>query len=176
MARTARAVAAGMRLSRTVALVSLTVAFVVIACGDGEDGGPSVTPTLADAGEVEKADCPAIPPAEGAECLLPEGTTCAFDVCSGRIARCSQGVWRRATNAPARVECPDPPPGPGDPCPPCWAPETACTYGAECSSPDAGERRALARCPGATWEVSFEVCRDGASGPDVQGDADTDSG
>jgi hypothetical protein len=132
--------------------------------GSGEDGAA-----------LDLATCPKTAPAGGSLCLLPEGTTCDFGSCGITIARCSQGAWRFASNAPPSPSCPEAPPNPDVACPACWPAAITCPYGsADCSAADASANTAVASCPHGTWVLDIRPCRDGG-GADVQGDGGPDA-
>jgi hypothetical protein len=156
-----------------LALGSLLAA-VAAACGaDTED--PATLPERgAEDSGIIVATCPKARPANGTECLLPEGTTCDFGQCGTLLAQCSRGLWVLASNDPPRPPCPDVAPNPGIACPPCWAPAVSCPYGStDCSLPDASDNKTIATCPDGGWVVEFRPCRD--AGPDVQGDGGPDA-
>jgi len=166
LARIAGLAAALVLLSSAAALAG--------ACGDGSASTPPPPDGGDDGGQVATSDCPTIEPRNGAECLLPQGTTCDFGQCGTRLAECTRGAWRVGSNTPPRPPCPVLPPNPDTPCPACWPAEISCTYGSsDCSLADASPNTAIASCPkGASgnWVFDIRPCRDGG-GPDVQGDA-----
>jgi hypothetical protein len=130
--------------------------------GEGEDANPIVTV------------CPSVPPDDYAECNLPEGSSCLFELCPTRIAQCTRGRWRFGNNAPPLLVCPDAPPESESECPPCWPDSVTCPYGSlDCSAEDASINTAVASCVRGTWAVDIRPCRNGG-GSNVQGDADGD--
>lgn len=158
-----------------LAAAFVTAAAVAAACGDSSPLVPDQDGGAVDEAGVDPAMCPEVAPVEGARCLLPEGTTCAFGACGVGIARCTRGVWRYGDNQLPRPECPATPPERDTACPACWPPETTCRYGSEdCTAPDASLNTAVAGCLDGGWTVEIRPCRDGG-GPDVQGDGGLDA-
>ncbi len=161
-------------LASIAGVLLFAAAAVTIASACGTDGDPLLTPEAgAEGAAVLDGGCPVARPANGAECLLPEGTTCDFGLCGTRLARCSGGQWQVASNLPPRPPCPEFPPNIDTSCPACWSADVTCNYGSnDCSLPDASDNTTLATCPDGGWVVEFRPCRD--AGPDVQDDGGLD--
>lgn len=158
-------------LAQIAGVLLSAAAAVAIASACGTDNADPSAPEEAGAesGAVLDGGCPVTRPANGAICLLPEGTTCDFGLCGTRLARCSAGQWQVASNLPPRPPCPKDPPNIDTSCPACWSADVTCSYGSDdCSLPDASDNTTLATCPAGAWVVEFRPCRD--AGPDVQGD------
>lgn len=140
--------------------------------GIGACTSQSATAPTADAmtddATMTEGICPGAAPQAGAECLLPEGTLCAFGACGTPIAVCTHGRWQFGGN-PASPACPDSPPASESACPKCWPETQTCRYGSvDCTAPDASANRTVASCPNGTWVLAFTPCADAST--DVQGD------
>lgn len=159
-----------------IAAVLASCAAVQTACSG--DPAPSESPDsgISDDTGTSRSVCPDAAPDATATCLLPEGTTCSFDGCGTKIAQCTKGVWRYATNPELRPACPPEPPGLDELCPPCWPEARSCPYGStDCSLPDASANAATASCVGGKWVVDIRPCNPSKdAGADVQGDAGLD--
>ncbi|MBN9163082.1 MAG: hypothetical protein BGO98_36525 [Myxococcales bacterium 68-20] len=173
-----------MRNRSLAALIAAIVSIATIAGACGDD--PSVNPTSPDSGDplemLGESVCPDAAPGAGEGCVVPEGTTCAYGVCSP-IAQCSQGAWRYSGNPPARPPCPKDFPVSDSVCPPCWPTGLECTYGSrDCSMPDASANTTVASCAdgGAgsplRWSLrTFPCVAVTDAGADVQRDAEPDA-
>ncbi len=164
------------RLVSTRALAQVAAALLAGAafasCSDDSQGVVELDDGGASDGGVARALCPDATPSAGEVCLLPEGTTCAFQGCGAGFAQCVGSRWRYGGNP--RPLCPEELPDPDVPCPVCFAPEIECPYGNVGCVVDGGDRLAIASCPLGTWRIEVRPCDDGG-GPDVQGDADADA-
>ncbi len=150
-------------------LIGAASAAIASACGTELDPGAATPEAGAEGGAVLDGGCPVDRPTNGATCLLPEGTTCDFGRCGTRLAQCSGGTWKVASNDPSRPPCPEFAPNMDTFCPACWSADVTCSYGSsDCSLPDASDNTTVATCPHGGWLVEFRPCRD--AGPDVQGD------
>lgn len=150
-----------------------TIIVAVARCTD-EQTQPDASPDSGTTpGAVGQGVCPDAAPSAGESCVLPEGTTCAFGVCTSAIAQCSLGTWRLGGGPPARAACPVDFPVSGDNCPPCFSEDVACVYGSNDCSVSAN--RSTAVCDSGAWEITTTACTIMDAGADVQRDADADS-
>jgi hypothetical protein len=158
------------------------VATIAVACTDEaklETARPdSGTPPAV----VGDSVCPDLAPDGGSECVLPEGTTCAFGACGSSIAECTRGVWQYSGNPAPAPPCPKDFPASESACPPCWPTNAECTYGSsDCSAPDASTNTTVASCSSASsteprvWRLRTFPCAIVDAGADVQGDAGPDA-
>ena len=159
-----------------VAVISAATVAIVSSCADGESTPGGGDEAGAPGVGLGPADCASVgpPPEDGAECRLPEGTTCDFG-CGARFARCSAGHWHYGDNGPGE-RCPAIVPEVDDLCAACWPAGVTCTYHAE-SCEDGGAEAgdggtgqiATAACADGHWKLAYAPCGD--AGADVQGDA-----
>ena len=171
-------------LRRRFAVLGFTfvvTATIAVACGDDPGTSPDDSDSGSPLGVLGDSVCPDAAPEAGEGCVLPEGTTCSFGVCSP-IARCSRGAWRYSGNPQPRPPCPKDFPASESACPPCWPTGLECTYGSsDCSAPDASANTTVASCVdgGADrplrWVLRSFPCGITDAGADVQGDAAPDA-
>lgn len=166
---------APLRRAAALSFFVLVALHVATSCAEAGTDDGTVVDAGSSSGAIAPATCPVVAPPAGGECLVPEGTTCAFGPCDTRFARCTGGAWRYSDNDPGQPICPSQPPAAGESCPPCFPTATSCLYGsADCNAADASTNRVVAACVSGLWTLGLEPCRDGG-GPDVQGDGGPDA-
>lgn len=165
-------------------MIPWIVVAVATSCSDDPTRGATTPDGGAPPGQLASGVCPDAAPEAGADCVLPEGTTCSFAACGASIAQCTRGIWRFGGNPPPSLDaatvCPKDFPAPLSPCP-CFPASVACRYGT-CEGADATASVSSATCNDAgLWSISIvETCpaRDAGApsdaGADVQHDAAAD--
>ena len=150
----------------------VVVAGAGLNCGGSNVGDLVVVDGGSTPNSLDRAECPDAAPVDGAECELPQGSTCIFGFCPVRVAQCTRGIWHWGQNALPLPVCPAAPPESASNCPPCWPALVTCTYGStDCSAADASVNTAVASCADGKWAIDIRPCR-GNAGADIQGDAE----
>lgn len=145
---------------------------VAVACGGGGiDDESSFREDANDASTEINAGCPTVFPPVGAECTLPEGTSCITGACGEEVRTCSHGIWS-SNQVVLSGTCPGGPPTAGTECSPCFPSTMTCDYDVDCEDGGTPQR---AQCVGASWVVIELTCSDSGTPTDASTDAPTDA-
>lgn len=144
---------------------------LIAACAASSEDTPSPSSELeGDASVIGAATCSEIRK-EGAECTLPEGTSCIQGACGEQVFVCRRGVWV-AYSVVLSGTCPESAPTAGDPCSPCFPVEMTCDFGTDCEN---GATPVRARCLLSSWITETLACADAGGAEDAAGEASSDA-